>query len=194
MSAVRQRDPRVDRTRQAVLDAVRAILVEEGWEAVTHVRISERTGVARTTLYRHWPDKTQLLHDAIVDQSIALRPTRTGNLREDLLSDLDGMMTELVQNRIGTVLAALIDRAEWDPALLRLKASFVAEAVAALRDLLRDARARHELDPALDVDVAVAELVGPIAYRRLVSAEPILPAFIASVVDDFLRAHRPRSH
>jgi AcrR family transcriptional regulator len=183
-----QRHPRVDRTRQVVLDAVRAILLEEGWEAVTHQRVAERCGVGRTTVYRHWPDKLQMVHDAIVEQSPALRPVRTGDLRADLISDLSGMVNELVQQRIAVVLAALIDRAEWDPTLQRLKASFVAEAVAELRNLLHMARARGKLRAELDVDRAVAELVGPISYRRMISGEPILPGFVEAVVDDFLRA------
>jgi hypothetical protein len=134
-----------------------------------------------------------MVHDAIVEQSPALRPVRTGDLRADLISDLSGMVHELVNQRIAVVLAALVDRAEWDPSLARLKAMFVAEAVTELRGLLDDARRRGELRADLDVDRAVAELVGPISYRRLVSGEPIPSGFVQGVVDDFLRAQRPSS-
>jgi len=46
-------DPRVVRTRRDVLAAARAVLLEEGWERVTVSRVADRSGYARTTLYRH---------------------------------------------------------------------------------------------------------------------------------------------
>jgi len=48
-------DPRVVRTRRDVLAAAREVLLEEGWEGVTVSRVADRSGYARTTLYRHWP-------------------------------------------------------------------------------------------------------------------------------------------
>ncbi|HYA68777.1 MAG TPA: helix-turn-helix domain-containing protein, partial [Acidimicrobiales bacterium] len=60
----------MERTRQAVLAAASAILEEQGWEAVTHVAVSERSGVGRTTLYRHWPDATALLIEVIAAEAL----------------------------------------------------------------------------------------------------------------------------
>lgn len=187
MKAVR-RHPRVDRTRQLVLAAVRAILVEEGWGAVTHQRVAERSGVGRTTLYRHWPDKLQMVHDAILEESPTLRPERSGDLRLDLLSDLSDIVDQLCHQH-GTMLAGLVDRSEWDPASQRLKSGFVAEALSELRKLLHQARAAGTLRPDLDVDRALSELIGPIVFRRLVSGEPMVSGFVEGIVDDFLRAH-----
>lgn len=189
MTAV-QRHPRVDRTRQLVLAAVRAILVEEGWGAVTHQRVAERSGVGRTTLYRHWPDKLQMVHDAILEESPTLRPARTGDLRRDLMSDLTDIVDQLCHQH-GTMLAGLVDRAEWDPTSQRLKSGFVAEALSELRKLLHQARAGGKLRPDLDVDRGLSELIGPIVFRRLVSGEPMVSGFVEGIVEDFLRAQSP---
>lgn len=190
-TATARLNPRVDRTRRAVLDTVRAILLEEGWDAVTHQRVAERSGVGRTTLYRHWPDKLQMVHDAILEESPTVHPVRTGDLRADLVGDLSDIVHQLVDQGVGVMLAGMIDRSEWDPALKRLKASFVAEALAALRKLLHQGQSSGQLRPDLDVDRGISELIGPIVYRRLVSGEPMGRSFVQAIVEDFLRAQSP---
>ncbi|HVW34330.1 MAG TPA: TetR/AcrR family transcriptional regulator [Acidimicrobiia bacterium] len=186
-------DPRVDRTRQAVSEVVLSLLMEDGWESVTHARVSEVSGISRTTLYRHWPEKVDLLREALVSRSIARTFTPTGNLRTDLVTELGAMVSDLVETRAGVFLAAIVDRSEWDPTLQRMKEALIADGVASLRGLLQAGQARGELRPApgLDVERGVAELVGPVTYRRFISGEPIRPAFVEGVVDDFLAANRP---
>jgi len=53
-----------DSTRAAILDAARQVLFDEGWEALSHQRVAEVAGVGRATVYRHWPQRLQLLQDA----------------------------------------------------------------------------------------------------------------------------------
>lgn len=56
-------DPRVRRSREAVLAASVALFVEGGPRAVTVEAVSEASGVAKTTIYRHWRDRAHLLAD-----------------------------------------------------------------------------------------------------------------------------------
>ena len=184
-------DPRVDRTRAAVLETVKAILLEEGWDAVTHLRVAERSGVGRTTIYRHWPERTTLLHEALINETLAIHAAPSGDLRHDLVAELEAIRDELVERNMGRVLAALVDRAEWDPELHRLKVALAKDGLSVLRQLLQSGKDRGELRPGLDVDLAVAQLVGPIIYRRLISTETISSTTSQAVVDDFLTAHHP---
>lgn len=62
---MRDDDPRVRRTRERALRAARELLIAAGVEAVTHLSVAERSGVGRATLYRHWPDRTELLVDTM---------------------------------------------------------------------------------------------------------------------------------
>lgn len=171
---------------------MQAILIEDGWESVTHARVSEASGISRTTLYRHWPEKVDLLREALVSQSIARTLAPTGDLRADLVAELEAMVVELVENRAGVLLAAIVDRSEWDPTLQQMKAALIADGVASLRALLVEGQAGGELRPGADLDVerGVAELVGPVTFRRFISGEPITTSFVAGVVDDFLAANR----
>ena len=78
-------NPRTTRIRDIVLPAVIELLLAEGAGAVTALRVSEHAGVARSTIYQHWPDQQALLLDAI-DRIITPHvPTSiTDNLEDDL--------------------------------------------------------------------------------------------------------------
>ena len=63
----RQPDRRSERSKQAILDATRELLAEEGGvRALTIEAVAARSGVAKTTIYRRWRDKWELALDAVM--------------------------------------------------------------------------------------------------------------------------------
>jgi AcrR family transcriptional regulator len=58
-------DPRVARSRAKLLAAATEILVESGPRALTVDAVAERSGVAKSTLYRHWPSRAALMIDVL---------------------------------------------------------------------------------------------------------------------------------
>lgn len=182
-------DPRADRSHTAALEVARRILVEEGWDALTYARIARQSGLHRATIYRHWPTLTELLQDLLAQEVAITQITPSGDLRTDLLRALTAIRHELIEREFGRVLTALIDRGEWDPALNHIKVSVVREGIATIRQLVEAAAADGTLASGLDPDEAAAFLLGPILYRRLLSAEALTRTFIDHVVDNFLAAH-----
>ena len=71
-------DPRVVRTRARVLDAAWEVLQEVGFEGVTVELVSDRSGVARSTLYRHWRTKEEVLRDAFAARAYGAELPRAG--------------------------------------------------------------------------------------------------------------------
>ncbi|HXX88920.1 MAG TPA: TetR/AcrR family transcriptional regulator [Acidimicrobiales bacterium] len=187
-------DPRVERTRQAALGAARAILEEQGWEAVTHVAVSERSGVGRSTLYRHWPDAAALVIEAIAEQAILDVPVPTGNLRADLVAELERFRLRLLDPACERAMVTVMERAAVDPDFAEVRASVTSDATKPMRATLTAAGARGELDIGAGVDVLVAQLAGPLAFRRLFARQPLTRRFVVQVVDSVLAAHgRPGS-
>ena len=98
MKATRRQgeNARTTRVREVIVDTAAGLLVREGAGAVTAVRIAEETGVARTTIYRHWPEATALLLDAI---DRVVRPhiltSITDNLETDLMVALTNLQTRM---------------------------------------------------------------------------------------------------
>ncbi|WP_433608225.1 TetR/AcrR family transcriptional regulator [Prescottella agglutinans] len=57
-----QRDPAID---EAVLRATRELLIENGYAGTTIDAIATRAGVGRPAIYRRWPSKAHIVHDAV---------------------------------------------------------------------------------------------------------------------------------
>lgn len=169
-------DARITRTRAAVLEAARSVLLAEGLTAVTPTRVAEVSGVARRTLYRHWPSPDDLLHDALAGASF---PTyaRTGDLATDLRAHLEQLRMALERGPLAYILHALGERAAVDAGLARLRARLIASGCAPLRDLL----AEHGAD-ASEVDELVLDLEGPLFSSALVHGTPVTDAHLDRLV------------
>ena len=57
-------DPRVERSRRVILEAVLEELGEVGYGAFTIEGVAARAGVGKSTIYRHWAGKLELVEDA----------------------------------------------------------------------------------------------------------------------------------
>jgi AcrR family transcriptional regulator len=185
-------DPRVARTRDAVLTAVRTLVRRDGVEAVTHQRVAVEAGIGRATVYRHWPDRTHLLLDALAEPDDPESWTGSGDLRTDLVRELGRLQRILSASPFVPELAALIGRAEWQPELRELEQQLLAHGTAGLRRSLRQAVARGELPEDLTLDSALAQLAGPLFYRRMLAHEPIADTFVDAVITSFVRSHGRR--
>lgn len=182
-------DPRAARSRAAALAAAEELLVEQGWSAVTHVAVAARSGVGRTTLYRHWPDAAELIRDVITRRIAGAHTTPTGDLRHDLEQELDGLRALLHEPVSETGLRAVIERAGADPVFTALKETLYRNGSQVYREILETAKSRGTLPPDLDVDQSVDELAGPLVYRRLLAGRTFDTAYVQRIVDTFLKAH-----
>src|SRR5215208_6248639 len=155
-------DPRVERSREAVLDASVELLLAGGLAAVTVEAIVERSGVARSTVYRHWPSR----HDLIVDTVNRVMPPTTdalleGSLRDRLRKLLEDRVDRLRRSPLGKALPTLIAAATHDPELSAVRRRLAELHRAPLERTLRQAIADGELPPETDLAEASAQLMGP---------------------------------
>jgi AcrR family transcriptional regulator len=183
--------PRADLLRPRALTAAVQLLTEEGWDAVTQPRVATQSGVGRATVYRYWPDRRRLVRDAVLSANLAVRhqmPT-SGDLRVDLLMELRNLRSELTSGRLATVLAALIDRAEWEPELDAVKVTVSRYAGRIIHTIVSTAVATGQIGTVTDPDDSISLLLGPLVYRRLVSVEDLSDSFLERVVDGYLSAN-----
>ncbi|MFB7044424.1 TetR/AcrR family transcriptional regulator, partial [Streptomyces sp. NPDC056294] len=76
--------PRSTEADEAILEATRAALVELGWSKLTMGDVAGRAGVAKTTLYRRWANKSELVVDAVAVLFDELELPDLGTLRADI--------------------------------------------------------------------------------------------------------------
>jgi AcrR family transcriptional regulator len=172
------------------MDAGREILVADGWDAVTYVSVAERSGVGRTTLYRHWPTIEQFLHDVLLRDLTAAHHTPVGVTRDDLIEELDRFRIELHNPLVERSILTIIDRASRNADFARLSDELYHTRSLTLAQIIRAARKSGDIDATVDVTRAVAELAGPLVYQRLLGRKTITRKFVENLVNDFLRAHR----
>jgi AcrR family transcriptional regulator len=184
-------DPRVERTRAAALAAAKALLDEGGWDAVTHVAVSERSGIGRTTLYRHWPTSDLLLRDLIAAEALSVTGEPSGSLEADLVGHLDTFRRRLQDPAVERHIATVLERATVDPAFARLRAAIISACTRPLATILKAGIARGELTSSLDPAVGVDELAGPILFRHLFVRRHLTRGFVRALVADFMAAHGP---
>lgn len=178
-------DPRVARTHADVAEAVRALFLEEGWDAITHQRVAERAGYGRNTIYRHFPDRTALLSHGGGYTDVHHAPI-TGDLRTDLIAELHAFRRELFEGIVGQIMAAIVERADRDAEIGPIRDRLVEAGAAQTRSLISEAIACGRMSGRLDVDEHTALLCGPMIYARFCQGEPPSDEMIEHLVDTFL--------
>ncbi len=182
-------DPRVVRTRRDVLAAAREVLLEEGWERVTVSRVADRSGYARTTLYRHWPQRLDLLRDLIGEEAWLVHTAPEGDLRSDLIAELEAFRVAVTSTGLGRVMIAIGQQARDDAELADLNRAMRADGARVLEEIVAAGVERGELGVRVESGVAVAQLVGPVLFGYLFEGDAGLDrGFVESVVDWFLLA------
>ncbi|MCL3837053.1 TetR/AcrR family transcriptional regulator [Aeromicrobium duanguangcaii] len=176
-------DPRVTRTRDRVLTTTLALLTESGLGGLTIDDVSTRSGVAKTTIYRHWTNRNALIVDAcllMTDQHE--EPPETGTLEGDLRAILTELAHLLTTARWSSILPSIVDAAERDPEIAEVHAKLQAGHAAPMRVALKRAVDRGELPADADISALAAALRGPLYFRRWFTREPLDPPFVDLVV------------
>jgi AcrR family transcriptional regulator len=176
----------VEKSKKAVLATTYELLTKSGLSGVSVDEVSRRSGVAKTTIYRHWPSRESLLLDACSQLSTRPSIPDTGKLRADLEILATGAAIRLRQPW-ATVMPSIIDAAERDKDLAELQSKIHAQMRGPFVAVIERAQERGELLRSLDAKELVASIIGPLLYRRFFSREKLDEAFAKQVVERALR-------
>jgi AcrR family transcriptional regulator len=173
--------PRSAEADSAILAATRSALAELGWSRVTMGDVAGRAGVAKTTLYRRWPGKSELVVDAVAVLFDGLCLPDGGSLAADVEGVVLRFGALLERPETRTALMAVIAEATRDEALRRRIRSAILDRQ---RRLVLQGRARaqergelpREADPVRagrEADLVFDMIAGAVVHRALVSSEPV---------------------
>jgi AcrR family transcriptional regulator len=174
--------PRSHEADAAILAAALDLLIERGAEATSIEQVARRAGVTRATVYRRFPDKTQLL---IATMEAAYGdPPQTPEIR-DVEHLLAGWASVIANPRLRKLLRRLYGAFEDYPELGRAyQGLFGRQRDQARRDVLERARDSGQLPADTDVDVLLDVLTGAV-WQHLVTRPETCTA---ADVEQFLRA------
>lgn len=180
-------DPRIQRTRDNVLAAALSVLAEGGFAQFSMEAVAEASGVAKSTLYRHWPTRLALLRDALEglnrQPQVASEPGPARARVERLLEHLAAALSDSV---LSACIPALIEAAEHHPEVAGFLHQYSDRRRSALTEVIRDAVDAGEFPAHLDPELAALALSGPIFYRRLMTTTPLPVSDIPGLVRQVL--------
>lgn len=187
-------------TRSRLIQAAREAFMKEGYRASMD-RIAARAGVAKQTLYNHFPGKDELFSEAAAlapAEIVVALDARTDDVRESLLRFAASFRQRVLGDEGLAMFRALTAETTRFPALTQAFFAKGPDRMAArLADFLgramADGRLRRD-DPRFAAEMLLGMLVGVEHVRRLCVAP--VPDFdegarVGRIVDCFLRAYTP---
>lgn len=175
---------RAARVRSDVLRCAAELLNEVGYDKMSIEEVAARAGVHKTTVYRRWLTKPELVADAVyAHSSEAVQIADTGSLPGDLRH-----FTRQVAANIGSEGGALRSRsivaaAATSDELTNNMHSFWVERLAYAAVMIERAIERDEVSPTTDANLIIEALIGPLWVRLLLTGEPINDGFADQIAE-----------
>ncbi|MGH7726316.1 MAG: TetR/AcrR family transcriptional regulator C-terminal ligand-binding domain-containing protein [Candidatus Eiseniibacteriota bacterium] len=174
--------PRSQHVEQAVLNAARELIEKGGYAAATIEAIATRSGVAKTTIYRRWPNRATLVVDLLMRIASEAVPIPTGrDPMQALRTEMRGV-ARVAHELPGQLLVSLLGEAQDDPEVrAALHTGLFYPRTDASGRAIRRAQEAGKLREDIPQHIAVDLLFGPLFYRMFVRHEPLNDAFVQQV-------------
>lgn len=174
--------PRSAEAQRAVLDAARELFEAHGYTGATIEAVAARSGVAKTTIYRWWPNRAALLVEVLSEVHTAAVPLPAGGEPVRAIVGELRDAAEALNGLTGRLLTALIGEAQHDPevSVELLEGLFYPRRLGTAR-VIRRAQEKGAIRPDVPPDIAADLLFGPLFYRLLVRHGPVTGTFMVQV-------------
>lgn len=179
------RDPTIN---EAVLETTRRLLVEHGYAGVSIDLIASTSGVSRPAIYRRWPSKAHVVHEAVF---VGIEPRHE--------HDDDGFAAEVRRMVRGAVqmfaepatrqaIPGLMSEIRSDPALQQILAARLETAArGGLKRQLPAAVAAGTARPGVDADTLFDTIAGAAIFALCIRDVRDVEGLIVSLTDLVLR-------
>jgi AcrR family transcriptional regulator len=179
----RPRDPRRD---LAIIDATIEVLVRDGYDRLSMEGVAAAAGVGKTTVYRRWGSKAELVIDAMATLKTAVDSIDTGTLEGDVELLIAAACSPRSQ-RLQQVMVSICSALPREPDLLEaFRTRFTEPRIALIADMLERARSRGELGPEVDVAMAASLVPSLMLQRALMTGKPAGRYYAEQVVGSVL--------
>ncbi len=182
---------RASEIQRRVLDAAFESVLRIGFRAVTVESISAETGIAKTSIYRRWPNKAAMVMDAFVFRigpCIGFPPSddHIGSIRKQMLA-----LAKAFRGPAGTMIKALLGEAQFD---VELAEAFRKHWLLPRREIaiaaVHVAINSGELRADVDVQVTLDALYGGLYYRLLTGSGPLSDTYVEGLFSHVIEGLR----
>ncbi|GEL21760.1 TetR family transcriptional regulator [Pseudonocardia sulfidoxydans NBRC 16205] len=182
----------MERTRSAVMRAATDLVVEGGPGALTMDAVVLRSRVAKTTIYRHWKSRDDLLA-TVIEASVPRlpEPEPDADVETSLRVVMRYSVNSLRDTEWSRLLPAFIMLSRHEAEIRAINERMDWQHNRVLAELVQRAAAEGIVESGIDVDEAIAHLQGPLMIAFLAGLMPIDDRIADSIVDRFLAAFGP---
>jgi AcrR family transcriptional regulator len=157
-----------------VLAATLDVLADHGYDGLCYEDVAARSGVHKTTIYRRWPTKAELVGDAARERSFQLVPVPdTGTLAGDLRALARAVVANIGSTPGGPMVRAVVAAQVTSPAVAADMIQFWRERLDLTTPIVERAIHRGEVPPGTDPALVIETLIGSLYVRLLLTGEPI---------------------
>ncbi len=184
--------PRSEAVDTAILEAAVGEMADNGYLGFSVEQVAARAGVAKTTVYRRWPSKDELIFDALGWLKGPVSQAPGGSVRDDLVY-LTNRMREMWLNSVhGRVMRRLAADGSERPELYRhFRDRLIAPRQAAVRQVLQRGVDEGLIRRDVDLGWVLDTLVAPVIVAAMTHKDRITRKQIEFTVDTVLRGIAP---
>jgi AcrR family transcriptional regulator len=165
---------RTARVAESVLAAAVAELSSRDYADISVESIAARAGVHKTTVYRRWGSKAEIIRQALAGAATAGIPVPdTGGVDEDLRTLARAVQAVLSAPAGAAITRALVVGGLTSPEIAGLMSQFWAGRLAAISVIVDRATQRGQLPAGTDPAALMHALVAPLYYELLVTRVPV---------------------
>lgn len=189
--------PRHPATDGAILGATFRQLVEVGYAGLSIETVAAAAGVAKTTLYRRYSTKRDLVVAALESGTAFVAPIDAADTRSALEAFIRQALTAMVESGAIRVLGSLLVEERRDPELLVVfRRRLLEPRRAIVVELIRRGVERGELRRDVDPLIVTEMIAGAIFGHHAILGETADDAWVETLVDHLwaaIRATEPAS-
>lgn len=187
-------DRRIVKTKTAVRRATLELLGTRGYAAFSVEGVAQTAGVAKSTIYRHWPTKLALIADALETLNEQPQPDISASTARGQVAQLiDHLVAAFADSVLSACIPALIEAAEHHDEVAEFLHTYSARRRQSLTDTIQRGIDDGELSHVVDADLAALALSGAVIYRRVLSPAPLTVEEGRRLVDLALGCHSTSS-
>ncbi len=160
--------PRSIQSHQAMLQAALELLAEVGFDSISMDAIAARAGIGKTTIYRRYASKAELVADAIENVREEIVIPDTGNLQSDMDALIQNAaqitLSPLGRQTVAMIISSASSNAQfaqiyWEKYLQPRRTTFAV--------VLERAKARKEIPIDVDSDLVFDAMSGIMLYALI---------------------------
>ncbi len=186
---------RSTQSQQAILKATLELLAEVGYERMSIEAIAARAEVGKTTIYRWYTCKAELVADALENVTQGVTVPDTGSLWGDLDLFIESAANSTLNPLSRNIIALIINTASSSPQFAQVYwTKYMQPRREAFVAVLERAKSRHEIPINLDSSLGFDLMSGamlyalifyPVAQSWEAHVRGVLEVFLRSLVDEY---------